>query len=48
MNEIAIDSEGLKYVQFSVDGKTIGKERPKFARQGNFVKTYTPAKYIAA
>lgn len=42
MSEISIDSEGLKYVQFSVDGKPFGKERPKFARQGNFVKTYTP------
>lgn len=42
MSEISIDSEGLKYVRFSVDGKPFGKERPKFARQGNFVKTYTP------
>jgi Holliday junction resolvase RusA-like endonuclease len=25
-------------------GKPMGKERPRFARMGNFVKTYTPGK----
>jgi Holliday junction resolvase RusA-like endonuclease len=29
---------------FKVPGKIVGKERPKFARRGNAVITYTPAK----
>jgi Holliday junction resolvase RusA-like endonuclease len=29
---------------FRVDGTPIGKGRPKFARRGNFVSTYTPTK----
>jgi Holliday junction resolvase RusA-like endonuclease len=29
---------------FSVEGNPIGKGRPKFARRGNFVSTYTPTK----
>lgn len=28
MSEISIDSEGLKYVRFSVDGKPFGKDYP--------------------
>ena len=31
-------------VIFSVEGTPIGKGRPKFARRGNFVSTYTPTK----
>ena len=31
-------------VQYSVPGEPRGKGRPKFARRGNFVKTYTDAK----
>ena len=31
-------------VMFSVEGTPIGKGRPKFARRGNFVSTYTPTK----
>lgn len=30
-----------------VDGKPIGKGRPKFSRQGNFVKTYTPDRTVS-
>jgi Holliday junction resolvase RusA-like endonuclease len=29
---------------YSVEGNPIGKSRPKFARRGNFVSTYTPTK----
>jgi Holliday junction resolvase RusA-like endonuclease len=29
---------------FSLEGTPIGKGRPKFARRGNFVSTYTPTK----
>lgn len=29
--------------QFEVEGKIKGKGRPRFAKYGNFVKTYTPA-----
>jgi Holliday junction resolvase RusA-like endonuclease len=31
-------------LHFMVEGTPIGKGRPKFARRGNFVSTYTPAK----
>ena len=31
-------------VNFAVEGTPIGKGRPKFARRGNFVSTYTPTK----
>ena len=29
---------------YMVEGNPVGKGRPKFARRGNFVSTYTPAK----
>lgn len=29
-------------VRFTIPGEPKGKGRPRFARQGNFVKTYTP------
>ena len=31
-------------IRFVIPGEPQGKGRPKFSRQGNFVKTYTPAK----
>lgn len=31
-------------VSFTVPGTPVGKGRPKFARRGNFVSTYTPEK----
>jgi Holliday junction resolvase RusA-like endonuclease len=31
-------------VNFSVFGEPVGKGRPRFARQGGFVRTYTPQK----
>jgi Holliday junction resolvase RusA-like endonuclease len=33
-------------VTFSVDGDTVPKGRPRFARKGQFVQTYTDAKTI--
>lgn len=29
-------------ISFVIPGKPVGKARPKFARRGNFVSTYTP------
>lgn len=34
----------LRKVTFFVPGQPVAKQRPKFARRGNFVSTYTPKK----
>jgi len=34
-------------VIIEIPGKPIGKGRPKFSRQGNFVRTYTPEKTVS-
>ena len=34
----------VMHVTFQVEGTPVGKGRPKFARRGNFVSTYTPTK----
>ena len=31
---------------FTIPGKPMGKQRPKFARMGNYVKTYTPKETV--
>lgn len=36
----------MREVTFQVIGEPQGKARPKFARQGNFVTTYTPKKTV--
>ena len=36
----------MSTVNIHIPGKPIGKARPKFSRQGNFVKTYTPEKTV--
>lgn len=36
----------IKQVKFFVPGKAQGKQRPKFRRMGNFVKTYTPIETV--
>lgn len=36
------DDRPLRRVAFSVPGQPVAKGRPKFARQGGFVRTYTP------
>lgn len=33
-------------VEFVVPGKAMGKQRPRFARRGKFVSTYTPKKTL--
>jgi len=34
-------------VQFTIPGKPVGKGRPKFARRGKFVTTYTPEQTVS-
>ena len=34
----------VMHVTFKVEATPVGKGRPKFARRGNFVSTYTPTK----
>lgn len=36
------EEEPMKSIKFSVPGKPFGKQRPKFSRAGQYVKTYTP------
>ena len=31
-----------RYITFTVPGKPVGKQRPRFSRQGTAVRTYTP------
>lgn len=38
------DSRPLRRVVFAIPGQPVAKGRPKFARQGSFVRTYTPEK----
>jgi Holliday junction resolvase RusA-like endonuclease len=33
-------------IKFVVPGQPVAKQRPKFARRGNFVSTYTPEKTV--
>jgi Holliday junction resolvase RusA-like endonuclease len=37
-------NENGAFVAFTVPGTPVGKGRPKFARRGNYVTTYTPEK----
>lgn len=39
--------EEMKVIRFSVPGQPYGKQRPKFARVGNYVKTYTPDETVS-
>lgn len=34
-------------IRFTVPGEPIGKGRPRFSKQGNFVRTYTPEKTVS-
>lgn len=36
----------MKEVRFSIPGTPFGKQRPKFARVGSYVKTYTPTETV--
>ena len=46
LGKMASSGEALpqQVVAFVVPGEPVGKGRPKFARRGNFVSTYTPEK----
>lgn len=37
----------LDYIRFIVPGHPFGKQRPNFARVGQYVKTYTPDKTVS-
>ena len=37
-----MEAEKIEQIQFIVQGNPFGKQRPKFARHGKFVQTYTP------
>ena len=45
-------AENKRYIAFTVPGKPVGKQRPRFSRRGTAVRTYTPRQtaesYIAA
>lgn len=43
MEETRRGAEASKGTYFVVPGKPRGKGRPRFARMGNYVRTYTPA-----
>jgi Holliday junction resolvase RusA-like endonuclease len=36
------EDDAMRHIKFSVPGQPFGKQRPKFSRAGEFVKTYTP------
>lgn len=38
------ESRPLRRVVFAIPGQPVAKSRPQFARQGSFVRTYTPEK----
>ena len=35
-------AENKRYIAFTVPGKPVGKQRPRFSRRGTAVRTYTP------
>ncbi len=42
-----IEDNAMKQIKFSVPGQPFGKQRPKFSRAGQYVKTYTPDKTVS-
>lgn len=36
----------MMFVDFCIPGQPVAKGRPRFARRGNFIKTYTPEKTL--
>jgi Holliday junction resolvase RusA-like endonuclease len=45
LHEVSIEERGgeVSEIRFIIPGTPVGKGRPRFARRGNFVSTYTPA-----
>lgn len=41
------EEEIMKQIKFSVPGQPFGKQRPKFSRAGQHVKTYTPNETVS-
>lgn len=41
-----VEVEPMKQIKFSVPGQPFGKQRPKFSRAGQHVKTYTPGETV--
>ena len=37
----------LQSIRFVVPGQPFGKQRPKFSRAGQYVKTYTPGETVS-
>lgn len=42
-----IVEDDMRQIKFSVPGQPFGKQRPKFTRAGQYVKTYTPDKTVS-
>lgn len=40
------NTEKIGQIRFTVPGNPFGKQRPKFARRGQFVQTYTPKETV--
>lgn len=45
--EQIIEDDAMKQIKFSVPGQPFGKQRPKFSRVGQYVKTYTPGETVS-
>ena len=41
-----VEDEVMRQIKFTVPGPPFGKQRPKFSRAGEYVKTYTPDKTV--
>ncbi|MBD5464128.1 MAG: RusA family crossover junction endodeoxyribonuclease [Lachnospiraceae bacterium] len=41
------EDDVMKQIKFSIPGQPFGKQRPKFSRMGEYVKTYTPGETVS-
>ena len=46
MDNIVKDN-AMRQIKFSVPGQPFGKQRPKFSRAGQYVKTYSPDETVS-
>lgn len=42
-----VEDDDMRQIKFSVPGQPFGKQRPKFSRAGQYVKTYTPDETVS-
>lgn len=42
-----VEENEMKMIRFSIPGIPFGKQRPKFSRAGQYVKTYTPDQTVS-